>query len=274
MRLKSLTYILSASLSLSLISCGGGDHDSEELATNDSTKVDSTKYKVETFANAGLTSQYLWRGALLDSKPNIQPIVGLTYGGFELGAIGSVSFLTNYTETDVYASYKFKCFKLTATDFFIDVSSGATDNLAKTYFDYSATYVKDSLGSITGVSPQTSGHHVLCDLSFIGTEKIPLKFTISTVLHSGWDLDNNGNKKYTTYFEMRYPCKSWEVYVGGISGQSDFYINKLKGFNIVNVGTSYSYNIKINDNYNIPAIAQLCINPQLEKIYFTFGVTF
>ena len=48
MRLKSLTYILSASLSLSLISCGGGDHDSEELATNDSTKVDSIAVAVDS----------------------------------------------------------------------------------------------------------------------------------------------------------------------------------------------------------------------------------
>ena len=52
MRLKSLTYILSASLSLSLISCGGGDHDSEELATNDSTKVDSIALTNESDANS------------------------------------------------------------------------------------------------------------------------------------------------------------------------------------------------------------------------------
>jgi hypothetical protein len=52
MRLKSITYILSASLSLSLISCGGGSHDSEELSTSDSTKVDSLSLKNEEDANS------------------------------------------------------------------------------------------------------------------------------------------------------------------------------------------------------------------------------
>jgi len=246
------------------------------IGQTDTTKVDTNKCKMQTFANAGLVSQYLWRGAMLDAKPNIQPIVGLTYGGFEVGAMGSVSFLNNYSETDIYASYKYKCFKLSVTDFYIDMSNGATDNLARTYFDYSANYIytKDSLGNVVGTGIQTAGHHILCDLVFLGTEKIPIKFTMSTMLHSGWDLYSNGNRKYTTYFEARYLFKTWEIYAGAISGQSDFYINKINKFNIINIGTAYNYNIKINENYSIPAVAQLCINPQMEKIYFTFGVTF
>jgi len=52
MKLKSLTYILSASLSFSLFSCGGGSHESDELSTNDSTKVDSLALNTEADANS------------------------------------------------------------------------------------------------------------------------------------------------------------------------------------------------------------------------------
>jgi hypothetical protein len=146
--------------------------------------------------------------------------------------------------------------KLSVTDFYIDLS-GTVNN--QNYFDYS-----DTIGY----------HHIMCDLSFIGTEKIPIKLTASTLLYSGWDLDKKGKAKFTTYAEARYLYKDWELYVGAISGQCDFYLNNVDGYNVVNVGAAYNYKIKINDNFNIPAVTQICINPQMEKIYFTFGVTF
>lgn len=52
MRLKSLTYIATVSLSLSLISCGGGSSENDELSTTDSTKVDSLALTNEADANS------------------------------------------------------------------------------------------------------------------------------------------------------------------------------------------------------------------------------
>jgi hypothetical protein len=224
--------------------------------TADTTKLDTNKVKVESFANAGFVSQYLWRGTMLDNRPNIQPILGVKICNLEVGAIGSLSFLNNYYEVDLYASYTYKFMKLTVTDFYIDLS-GAANN--QRYFNYS-----DTIGY----------HHVMCDLVFMGTEKIPVKLTASTMLYSGWDLNENAKSKFTTYVEARYLYKEWELYVGAISGQSNFYLNDVDGFNVVNVGAAYNYKIKFNDKYSLPSVAQICVNPQMEKIYLTFGVTF
>ena len=228
------------------------------LVVNASAQAtDTTKtLKVHTFANAGLVNQYLWRGTLLDNKPNIQPILGMTLGSFEIGTIGSLSVLNNYYEADLYASYTYKLIKLSITDFYFDLS-GPINN--QNYFDYSKT---------------SCYHHFLCDLIFQGTEKFPVKITASTLLNSGWDLYDSGKKKYTSYFEAKYFHKKWEMFIGAITKKSDFYQNKISGINVVNVGAAYNYSIDFSKSYSLPSVFQLCVNPQMEKIYFTFGVTF
>lgn len=226
-------------------------------ATTDSTKVDTCKVKVEPFANVGVVSQYVWRGTMLDNKPNLQPILGLTIGNFEIGTVGSLSTLNNYYEADLYASYTFfNRLKFAVTDFYIDLSGAAN---SQSYFNYSDTAVS---------------HHIVADAMWLCSKRFPVKLTASTILHSGWDLYNTGEKKFTSYFEARYYKESWELYVGALTGQSDFYLNNVDGFGIVNVGAAYNYKIKFNDQYSLPMVTQLCVNPQMEKFYLTFGVTF
>ena len=235
--------------------------------TPDTTKAIHNKIKVQPFANVSLVSQYLWRGTMLDGKPNIQPLLGLGIGGFEVGVFGSVSVLNPYREADLYASYTYKFFKLTVTDFFID--SGFTKK--SNYFDYSKSAM---------------GHTIVCDLTFLGTKKFPVKIMASTVLYGGLDSKDSANSfksRYTTYLEARWLHKGWEVFAGVITGQSSFYFNVLDKdgknyvtgkFGIVNVGVAYTYNIVISDKYSVPVFAQASANPQMNKFYFTFGVTF
>lgn len=216
-----------------------------------SQTTDSTKCKVESYANVGLASQYVWRGVMMDNKPNIQPTLGLKYKGFELGTWASVSALNSFYEIDLYASYTYKFVKVSVTDY---------------YYDYSGTANNQSFFNCS----DTAGyHHVLCDLAIGGTEKIPIKFTASTAVYSGWDLDSACDKRYTTYLELRCYHKNWELYAGAITGESYFYLNDTKGFNAINVGAVYNYKIK-----DIPTTIQLCMNPRMEKIYLTFGIVF
>jgi len=240
-----------------------------QTSTTPAGVVDSNKIKVGTFANVGLTSQYLWRGTMLDNKPNIQPILGLAIGNFEVGTFGSLSILNNYYEVDLYASYKYKFIKLTVTDFYIDLNDVETN---PNYFYYSTNFSDTTQYSI-------SRHHIVCDLSIGGTEKIPIKLTASTILCSGWDVDSLNKAKYTTYVEVRYLGKNFELFIGGLSGTDYFYANEFRGlsydienknkFAIVNVGAVYNYKIK-----DVPTYVQICANPQMEKAYLTFGVTF
>jgi hypothetical protein len=224
----------------------------------DSTIVDTVKkecLKPSLFGSGMLVSQHVWRGVLLDSKPNIQPNIGVGIGGFEFGAFGTVSFFNDYSEVDVYASYTYKSFKLMVTDFYIDLGGSSK---SQDYFDYSDT---------------AGYHHVMCDLIFIGSEAIPVRVTASTMLHSGWDVDSLNKPKFTTYLEARYLRNDFEFFVGGITGQSDFYLNKNNGFNIINVGAAYNYHLRFNE-IEIPLSTQLCVNPQLQKAYLTFLVIF
>lgn len=214
------------------------------------------KINSQPFANISFVNQYLWRGTLLDSKPNLQPILGFDYGNFEIGVIGSLSLLNNYSEVDLYASYKYKSFKLCVTDLYVDLS-GSSNN--QEYFNYSDT---------------AGYHHVMLDLTYLGTERFPLKLTASTMIHSGWDLNVNGKSKYTTYFEAKYSHKSYDFFVGALTGGSDFYLNDCDRFNVVNVGVAYNYNIQLGDICSVPFVSQLCINPQMQKIYLNFCVTF
>jgi hypothetical protein len=222
-----------------------------QTTINDTSKFDTTKVKTESFACAGLVSQYVWRGVMLDNRPNIQPLLSLKRGGLEIGTLGSLSLMNDYYEVDLYASYSYKFFKLCVTDFYIDLSKGI----------YQQRYTNYTTGACY--------HNVIADLVIPPMNKFPFKLTLSTILYGGLDVTSNGNGKYTTYAEARFIKKEWEVFVGGISGGSSFYMNDGKNAGVINLGAVYNYSI-----CKLPSTVQFCANPQIEKIYLTFSVTF
>lgn len=219
--------------------------------SQDSTKTE--KNKVELFSNFDLTTGYVWRGVMLDNKPNVQPVFGLVYGNFEAGCFNSVSLLNNYYEADLYVAYRpLKFIKLTVTDFFVDLASNSQE-----YFNYS-----DTMGY----------HNVIADITFGNLEKCPFTLTASTIVYGGLDMDSLGTQNYSSYFELSYTKNSYEFFVGGITGQSAFYINKDAG--LINVGTKIKREIKVNEKFSIPAKFALVVNPQMKKLYATLTLSF
>lgn len=219
----------------------------------DSTMTDSVVKKAEAFSNISFTNQHVWRGSLLDETglPHVQPLLGVTYHNFEAGVIGSYNTLGSYFETDLYLMYTKNWFRATITDFYV-----AGDKLVD-YFDYS------------------NNHHFVADIYFLGVEKFPIEINVSTILHSSLDVDTSNKSKFTSYFEIRYLKNKWDLFVGGITGNSDFYLNgdESSSFNIVNVGVLYNSSIDF-ENKSIPLTMQFCINPQKKRSYLTFVVTF
>jgi len=213
-----------------------------------SQTVDSTKCKVESYGNVGVVSQYICRGIMMNGKPNIQPVLGLKYKGIDLNASGSISVSNNFYELDLIASYTYKIIKLFAIDYYYDVLSN------QSYFNFSDT---------------AGFHHVECGLSILPSEKFPMRFTIATIVYSGWDLDASNKQSYTTYIGARYFHRNWELYIAGITGKSYFYLNDVDGFNIIKIGATYNYKIK-----DFPATIQLCMNPRMEKFHLIFGIVF
>jgi hypothetical protein len=211
------------------------------------------KNKVELFSSFDVTTGYVWRGVMLDSKPNVQPIFGMVYGNFEAGCFNSVSLLNNYYEADLYVAYKVLPFiKVSVTDFFVDIAANSQD-----YFNYS-----DTIGY----------HNVIADLMFGNLEKCPFMVTASTMIYGGLDQDSTGKQKLSSYLELSYVKNSYEFFVGGITGQSNFYMNKDAG--ILNVGAKIKREIKVSETFSIPVKFALIVNPQMEKLYATLTLSF
>ncbi len=247
---------------------------------NSSSKV--KKAKVDF--GADLVSRYIWRGIQLGGNvPNIQPTIHYNNGGFEAGVWGSFSIAgSNYSdEVDLYVSQTFanSMFTVSVTDYFFPVEFGNYK-----YFEYR----KDS-----------TGHVFEGTFAYNGIKNFPLTALIAVNFY-GADaarIDDNPqspdfNKKtgiqYSTYLELGYPFKISDIdintYIGfnltapkkadsatGFIGETGFYGNSI---GVVNLGFTASKSIPITKQFALPVSISLITNPQSEKIYFVFGISF
>lgn len=199
-------------------------------------------------AGADLVSRYVWRGLGLSSAPAVQPWVSysMPLGGkasLEVGAWGSYSFqgLSDGSEADLYATLSLGMVSFTVTDYFFPSDLESTQN----YFDY--------------------GNHVFEGM--IGLEKG--NFSASFGYYFAGDAANDD-----IYVELGYTLGDVDLFVGG-GDESYTIVMDEDGlpqdgdFDIINVGLTYNKEIK-----SIPAFGSLMFNPDAEKIYIVFGVSF
>lgn len=219
-------------------------------------QTDTTKVKIEPFLNFDVVSSYVWRGVQLDNRPNIQPIVGINYCCLTVGALASISTVNQYYEIDPFVTYthKSKWFKITATDFFVDMTGGN-----QKYYNYTDTAMY---------------HTIVGDVIIGNPEKFPIVGTISTIAYGGLDKDVNNNQNYTTYFEVAWKKKQYEVFVGAITGESMFYMNDKDQFSVCNVGAKLIKEIKVTNDFTIPVAGSLVMNPTAERFHFVLSVSF
>jgi hypothetical protein len=215
---------------------------------------DTTKTKFGTFVNFDVVSQYVWRGVQFNAGPNIQPIVGVTYSKFTLGAVSSVAVANSYFEVDPFVSYQDKWVKATVMDYSVDLSPASIK-----YTNYTDT---------------AKYHTVLADVTIGNAEKFPLLCTISTALYGGLDQDVNGKQKYTTYFELTYKGKNFDIFAAALTGSSDFYGNTKNEISAYNVGAKVMREIKVNNDFKIPLSGAIILNPTMEKLYFVITMSF
>jgi len=123
---------------------------------------------------------------------------------------------------------------------------------------------------------------------FNGTKKIPLTFMFAMNCF-GFDskkVNDDGTQGdifYTKYIELGYKKTVKDIdlnaFIGAAvddpdekKGESGFYANNSAG--IINLGIKASKNIKITPDYYLPVQASLITNPEAEKIYLVFGISF
>jgi len=228
-------------------------------------KEGGIKWKV----SADVVSTYVWRGVPGYSglggqsvlSPNIQPTVALSAGNLEIGAWGSVDFTGSYKETDLYVTYATKGLTIGVYDYYWDANW-----LNNRYFDYDS---------------KTTGHIVELMLMY-KFSGIPLSLTASSfVFGADKKFDTNigafdpEKNNYSAYFEVGYNVKGADLFLGvtPTDGYYGDYYGGYGGFAVVNMGITGYKTLKIGD-LELPVKGTLAFNPQHEKAYIVFGITF
>jgi len=218
-----------------------------------------------------LMSRYVWRGLdLSGNSPSIQPWATLSFGNdshaFAIGAWGAFSTAASVNEeTDLWLSYTFKeALTLTFTDYFFP---GLNTGSFNKYFEYG----KDS-----------TGHVVEASLAFNGIDKIPFSLLFAMNIYGNDARKADGSLFLSKYLEIGYMTKLGDtdirLFAGAAlddpdenAGETGFYLNNKPG--LINAGFKASRAIPITEKFSLPVQFGLSANPDLDKIYFTFGIS-
>ncbi len=243
-------------------------------------------------AGADLMSRYIWRGVNLGgSSPSIQPYIELGFGSenhaFAIGAWGAYATSGTQTlqEADLYFSYTLnQQFSFTVTDYFFPDETAGRNN----YFNRNMDWSKIN----SGEKDQT-GHLVEASIAFNGVDEFPISIMFAMNI---WGADS---RKYieqsgsmipddkivmSKYLEFGYAAAyqnlSIDIFAGLSLDNPDIDKGEPTGFygqesaGLINLGLTLSKEIKITDDYALPASASLITNPEAGNIFMVFGISF
>lgn len=227
---------------------------SQNAPANDNKEKNSFSYDL----GADLVSRYIWRGIPLSLSSNIQPFVSVSYSTLSIGAWGSYSFSSGYSETDLFLSYDIGNFTLGIYDYFNEDESDLSFN------DYGNFRNSDTLNT---------PHTLEGSLTFNGTDNFPVSFTVATFFY-GADRDENNKNFYSTYLEAAYTLSLDEseirFFLGGTAGKG-YYSDKAA---IVSTGVTASHSLKISESFSLPVYTSLVVNPDANDVFLILGLTF
>lgn len=212
---------------------------------------DSTSSKVEVSAGADLVSTYMCRGSKV-SGASFQPTLGISYKGLSLSAWASTDFKTAVNEIDWILGYEVGGFSVAVTDYF----GPFDDDSAPKYFADGSHMLEGTVGFDFGK---------VCD-----------KFALSIAWNTYFLNDKNaeGDEQFSTYIELGYPVATAPATLDFALGFTPWEGLYSEGFNVVNFSVKASREVKITDHYSLPVFAQMVLNPNAERIYGVFGISF
>lgn len=212
--------------------------------------------------NLDIVSGYVWRGVMFDATPSFQPGASITYKGVTLGAWASSNFTGTYIEPDIYLSYSIGGLTLTAFDF--HANSG---------LDY------------LNFENKTTAHALELSAVYTFSESFPLYLTASSIVYgddkkidsydvNGDPMLNPDKNNYSSYLEAGYTFStgpsSIDVYLGAVLGESYFYNSSKAG--IINLGATWSKELKVNDDFGLLMKGSFITNPLNESVYLVLSV--
>lgn len=221
------------------------------FAEGEEADTTASESKVEFTVGADLVSSYVWRGAR-QTGASFQPSLGVSFKGLSLSAWGSTDFRNVINELDWCLGYEVGGFSVCLTDYFGPYEDGSTPK----YFASKSHIIEATLGY---------------DFSAI-SQHVPIYFTWNTNIVN--DEDEAGKERFSTYFEIGYPLTLKAVTLDFALGFTPWEGMYSTGFNMVNASITASKDIKITEHYSLPIFAQVVLNPNTEKIYGVFGISF
>lgn len=183
---------------------------------------------------ADVVSRYVWRGTQFGTGAHIQPYMSYAVGSLEVGAWGSFG-LDNDGGSEL--------------DIYASYDLGFASLTVTNY-----TFPADTGGAVSD--------------GFFGVEG----YEVST----GFDLGPVGmtvgyfTETEDLYIEAGVSLGSLDLAVGA----GDNVYTSTGEFGVVNVSLGTSKDIKITEEYSLPAFGSFVYNPELETAYLVFGLSF
>jgi len=203
-----------------------------------------------------LVTRFYWRGMNLSESPAFQPYIECRIGAVTLGSWGSYSFSKEpYQEIDMYVSFEMKNARITVYDYFSPTDSM---DVSHHYFDW---------------HNQSTAHAVEVIVEAWGILGTPFSLEAGVFVY-GDDKSDTGDNYYSAYFEPRYHFSAGENEIRVFAGFTPMESLYADQFDFVNVGIMASREIQINDNYSLPFIAQVAVNPNSESVFMIAGISF
>jgi hypothetical protein len=216
----------------------------------------SDTLKVDLSVGADFVNHYVWRGLMMSNSPSIQPSMSVSFRGFSFGSWASYSTSpAEFQEVDLFLSYSIGSFTIGVNDYY-----NPTDSIGKKdhYFNYSKKSSLHTLEPFISIS-EIGGTH----------------FSASASLFAfGNDRNENGKNMYSSYLELSYSTNlkdfGFDLF-GGATLNKGYYADKPT---VINLGTSLSKEIKISESFSIPCKGTFIVNPNTQKVYLVFLVSF
>lgn len=210
--------------------------------------------EIETTISGDIVSSYIWRGQDLGDV-SLQPTLGIGYQGLSLTAWGNVG-LSNAADTkelDLTLSYTMGGFNIGVTDYWTNAGG-----------DPQARYFKYNAHATNHVFEANIGY----DFGFAS-----LQWYSNFAGNDG--MNNDGDRAYSSYFEVNAPFKlatvDWTATVGAVPFATDYY--GTTGFAVTNLALKATKEIKITDTFSVPVFGQVVANPCSQKAYLVLGFT-
>lgn len=219
--------------------------------------------------NAGgdLVTRYIWRGADVNSQPNIQPYLTFGYSGLQVGFWGSYG-LNHLNSTD--ENYALG----SEIDTWMSYTANLGESMAVTALltDYYYPDAGIGIGNFNNYDNANGpgAHTVEAGLIIAGTGNLPLSL-------SGY-VNIYNDRGHNAYFQLDYSASVKDInlgfFAGAAAGSKDNpgYYGTDK-FNFINVGLKASKSVKITENFSLPVYCSYILNPKSEHAFFVLGIS-